>query len=64
VLTVTDDGVGLPDSRREGGISGMRERAQLVDGKLELRRRPEGGTEVRLTVPLAARGVGPDGDRG
>jgi two-component system sensor histidine kinase UhpB len=56
-LTVTDDGVGLPgaDGVNGGtGVTGMRERALLVDGRLSLRTRPEGGTEVMLQVPIGA----------
>jgi two-component system sensor histidine kinase UhpB len=53
VLQVSDNGIGLPADRREGGILGMRERAQLVDGELTLRARRGGGTVVRLAVPLA-----------
>jgi signal transduction histidine kinase len=30
----------------------MRERAELVHGRLTLSRPPEGGTQVRLEVPL------------
>ncbi len=62
-LTITDDGRGLPDTSRLGprgdgleggfGMSGMRERAELVGGELQLLRAPEKGTIVRLTVPLA-----------
>lgn len=65
--SVTDDGVGLPDSDRLGprgdgleggfGMSGMRERAELVGGELELVPAPEKGTVMRLTVPLAGRPV-------
>jgi signal transduction histidine kinase len=67
VLTasVTDDGRGLPDSSRLGprgdgleggfGMSGMRERAELVRGELEWVPAPERGTTMRLTVPLAGR---------
>jgi two-component system sensor histidine kinase UhpB len=54
VLTVRDDGAGLPDPLEEGaGIAGMRERALLVNARLELRSTPApgGGAEVRLTVP-------------
>jgi signal transduction histidine kinase len=64
-VTVTDDGRGLPDADRLGprgdgleggfGTSGMRERAELVGGELELMPAPGGGTMVRLTVPLAGR---------
>ena len=63
--SVTDDGRGLPDSTRLGprgdgleggfGMSGMRERAELVRGELEWAPAPERGTVMRLTVPLAGR---------
>jgi signal transduction histidine kinase len=63
--SVTDDGQGLPDSSRLGprgdglqggfGMSGMRERAELVGGELELVPASTGGTTVRLTVSLKDR---------
>ncbi len=63
--SVRDDGQGLPEAARLGprgdgleggfGMSGMRERAELVGGELEWARAPERGTIVRLTVPLAGR---------
>jgi two-component system, NarL family, sensor histidine kinase DevS len=63
--SVTDDGKGLPDTSRLGprgdgleggfGMSGMRERAELVRGELEWARAPERGTIMCLTVPLAGR---------
>jgi signal transduction histidine kinase len=65
--SVTDDGVGLPESDRLGprgdgleggfGMSGMRERAELVGGELELVPAPGRGTVMRLSVPLAGRPV-------
>jgi signal transduction histidine kinase len=65
-VAVTDDGRGLPANgapmgpRGDGleggfGLSGMRERAELVGGELELAPAPGRGTAVRLTVPLAGR---------
>jgi signal transduction histidine kinase len=64
-VSVTDDGRGLPDASRLGprgdgleggfGTSGMRERAELVGGELELLPAPGKGTMVRLTVPLSSR---------
>ncbi len=50
-LRVADDGVGgVVD---EGaGINGMRERAMLVSGTLNITSPPGSGTEVRLDVPL------------
>jgi signal transduction histidine kinase len=63
--SVTDDGRGLPETSRLGprgdgleggfGMSGMRERAELVGGELEWARAPERGTIMSLTVPLAGR---------
>jgi signal transduction histidine kinase len=67
VATVTDDGEGLRDGgpsrpRTPGeelkggfGVSGMRERAELVGGEVELLPAPGGGATMRLMVPLAGR---------
>jgi len=64
---VTDDGEGLPEggpSRTRTpeeeltggfGVSGMRERAELVGGELELVPAPGSGATMRLTVPIAGR---------
>jgi signal transduction histidine kinase len=63
VLAVEDDGVGfLPAERTDGsGLVGMRERAALVGGRVEIDSEPGAGTSVRLTIPLPpalARGGG------
>jgi two-component system sensor histidine kinase UhpB len=51
VLTVRDDGVGLPSGAPEGnGITGMRERAVLIGARLAIESVPGEGVEVRLTV--------------
>ena len=55
VLEVNDDGRGITDAQVAGrgvGLGGMRERALLVGGRLTLARRAEGGTAVRLEMPL------------
>jgi signal transduction histidine kinase len=67
--SVTDDGQGLPDAERLGprgdgleggfGMSGMRERAELVGGELEFVPAPGRGTIVRLALPLAGRPAPP-----
>jgi signal transduction histidine kinase len=53
-LEVEDHGTGLVASsnRRGLGIVGMRERASLVGGTIEFFRPAEGGTLVRLCVPM------------
>ena len=59
-LRVRDDGQGIGpsvlDSDRAGhfGLSGMRERAELIGGHLEVWSEPGMGAEVALTIPGAA----------
>jgi signal transduction histidine kinase len=58
-MTITDDGQGIPDStdlRRfvaEGhfGLAGMRERAAMIGGTLEVQSAPDYGTVVVLEIP-------------
>ena len=52
-LEVEDHGRGFaPDAGHQGiGLVGMRERAELVGGTLNVMRREGGGTSVRLIVP-------------
>ncbi len=56
-LAVGDDGHGFTfeDATRGLGLAGMRERALLVNGSLELESRPESGTRIRLRVPIGNR---------
>jgi len=53
-LTIADDGRGFTfDQASRGlGLSGMRERALLVNGDLQVESRPQVGTSVRLRVPI------------
>jgi two-component system sensor kinase len=54
-VVVEDDGVGFdPDAPRSGslGLAGMRERAALVGGRLEVQARPGAGVLVMVEVPL------------
>jgi signal transduction histidine kinase len=53
---VSDDGRGFdtasPTSPIHRGLSGMRERAELLNGRLEIHSEPGVGTRVRLEAPL------------
>ena len=57
VLRVADDGIGGAGAVTGAGIQGMRERAQMVGGRLEVRSREGGGTEVLCEVPVVAESV-------
>ena len=60
-LTVRDDGRGLPAShgdRRQGmGMMGMRERAVLLGGELDVISSGSGGTTIKAVVPGAAKEI-------
>ncbi|WP_107094501.1 GAF domain-containing protein [Streptomyces sp. XY431] len=52
-LTVTDDGVGLPEGGRRSGLANLAERAAALGGTFSAGNRAEGGTELVWRVPLA-----------
>jgi signal transduction histidine kinase len=57
LLRVRDDGKGINEdildhgSAGHFGLPGMRERAKLIGGSLEVRSKAGSGTEVELTIP-------------
>jgi len=60
-LTITDDGRGVPRNGEvrssDGGgvgLTGIRERATVLGGTLEIHTPQRGGTELRLTLPCVA----------
>ena len=57
VLTVRDDGGGLPPGAfwSSHGIRGMRERAMLIGAQLTIGEPAAGGAEVQLSIPLEPR---------
>jgi two-component system sensor histidine kinase DegS len=60
VLEVRDDGRGFDigavaaRGRRNFGLQFMRERAELIGARFDVRSRPDGGTVVRLAIPTGA----------
>lgn len=58
ILEVVDDGRGIApaqlENRRSLGLLGMRERAMVWGGVLDIQSPPEGGTAVVLRLPLGA----------
>jgi len=62
-LVIQDDGVGFDPQAAEGqpghyGLLGMRERARLAGGKLEITSAPHQGATLRVGLPLALREKG------
>lgn len=53
VLTVSDNGRGLPDDVRESGVGNMRGRAHALGGTLLVESQAGEGTRVRWAVPAA-----------
>jgi two-component system sensor histidine kinase DegS len=60
ILEVRDDGHGFDigsvaaRGRRNFGLQFMRERAELISARFDVRSRPDGGTVVRLAIPTGA----------
>jgi len=56
VLTISDDGAGFdvtaPSAARRFGVQGMRERAEMIGGVLEIESQPDQGTLVMLSVEV------------
>lgn len=58
VLTIRDNGVGIPDSPAKGtgmGLLTMSHRAQMMGGTLKIEPRTGGGTQVTCSVPAPAK---------
>ena len=54
VLEVEDRGIGFGKGEGKGmGLISMRERAELVNGRVEFLDAEGGGTLIRMTVPSA-----------
>ena len=58
VLTVSDDGRGITEGEKTGrqslGLLGMRERARLVGGRVDINGAEGGGTVITVRVPVSA----------
>lgn len=68
VVTVVDDGVGfdVEHATHAGkglGLFGMRERAQLLGGSVDIRSAPDDGTTVIIRIPLPKEGTVDDHSR-
>ncbi len=61
ILTVRDDGIGIPDgalrNRLSHGILGMRQRVRALKGEFDIRGTPGNGTVVEVQVAVPADGA-------
>ena len=53
-MTVTDDGSGGAQLAPGGGLAGLLERVQTVDGRLDVRSPPGGPTVITIELPRHA----------
>lgn len=53
LLTVADNGVGIPEGGRRSGLCNLAERAEDVGGGLDIQSPPEGGSRLVWTAPLS-----------
>jgi signal transduction histidine kinase len=57
IVTLTDDGHGFdarsPQFRWSHGLMGMRQRAEALGGRLDVESRVDGGTRVRVEIPVS-----------
>ncbi|MEN9693297.1 MAG: hypothetical protein RLZZ330_941 [Actinomycetota bacterium] len=52
VLTVSDNGVGMPESVNRSGLENLRRRAEAMGGSFEISRRFPSGTQAKWMIPL------------
>jgi signal transduction histidine kinase len=52
-LSIRDDGIGGADSRKGSGIIGLKNRIDVLDGKMTVNSPVGSGTAIDLTIPLA-----------
>jgi PAS domain S-box-containing protein len=66
-LAVADDGRGITEAEHSGsrslGLLGMRERARLFGGRIDIAGSPDGGTTITAVIPTAAVVALADGTR-
>ena len=53
VIAVFDNGAGMANTKRRSGIANLKTRAEQRGGNLVIAQRPDGGTQLRWTVPAS-----------
>ncbi|MEV4134596.1 ATP-binding protein [Dactylosporangium sp. NPDC049742] len=63
-LSVRDDGCGCAASARGSGLTGLEDRVKALGGTIDVVTPPDGGTELRATLPVVSHGGSPPSDLG
>ena len=57
-MTISDNGRGITEAQKSDpsslGLLGMKERAHLVGGAIDIARKEEGGTVITVQAPIAS----------
>jgi PAS domain S-box-containing protein len=51
-LTICDDGIGGADPRKGSGLIGLKDRTEVIGGRLRMTTIPGSGTSIDVTIPL------------
>ena len=55
-LVISDDGIGGADSGKGSGLIGLKDRIEVLGGRMRVASPPGGGTALHITIPYSANG--------
>ena len=53
LLSIRDDGVGGADPRRGSGLTGLRDRIEALEGRIQIESQTGSGTVIEVEIPIA-----------
>jgi signal transduction histidine kinase len=53
LLSIRDDGVGGADSTRGSGLTGLRDRIEALEGRIQIESPSGSGTLIEVEIPIA-----------
>ena len=51
-LSINDDGIGGADTRKGSGLIGLKDRVDVLGGRMQISSPPGSGTSLRITIPV------------
>jgi signal transduction histidine kinase len=55
-VLIADDGIGGADSRKGSGLIGLKDRIEVLGGRMHVTSPPGGGTSIDITIPHSVNG--------